>query len=192
MSPEPSQASETEQSVDLSELSVGRRHAAEIVFGVLSFAFALFLLTQIGAETTWLDGKPFVQQPAFWPSVAIVGMTLFGAYELWSTRRALQVGMVGKIGPEILNWFAAIEFLLWFLVYVWIVPVLGYLPTTMIFCASLTYRLGYRRGRTILAAVLTGIAVVIIFKSLLEVKIPGGMVYDYLPPSIRNFMILYF
>jgi hypothetical protein len=192
MSPEPARTPETEQRVDLSELSVGRRHAAEIVFGVLSFAFALFLLTRIGAETTWLDGQPFVRQPAFWPTVAIVGMTVFGAFELWSTRRALQAGRVGKIGPEVLKWFAALEYLGWFLVYVWIVPVLGYLPTTILFCASLTFRLGYRRGRTILAAVVTGVVVVVVFKSLLEVKIPGGIVYDYLPAAIRNAMILYF
>jgi hypothetical protein len=162
------------------------------VFGVLSFAAALLLLTLIGTETEWLDGRPFVRQPAFWPAVAIVGMTVFGVFELWSTGRALRRGAAGEIGAEVLKWFAALEYLAWFLVYVWVVPVLGYLPTTIIFCAALTYRLGYRSGRGLVAAVLTGIATVVIFKSLLGVKIPGGLVYEYLPGTIRNVMIVRF
>jgi hypothetical protein len=178
--------------VDLSELSIGRRHRAEIVFGVLSFGVALLLLTQIGAETTWLEGRPFVKQPAFWPIVAIIGMTIFGVFELWSTGRALRRGAAGEIGPEVLKWFAGIEFLAWFLVYVWAVPVLGYLPTTIVFCAALSYRLGYRSRRGLVAAVLTGIATVVVFKTLLGVKIPGGSLYEYLPDAVRNVMILYF
>ena len=39
---------------------------------------------------------------------------------------------------------------------------------------------------------LTGIATVVIFKSLLGVKIPGGLVYEYLPGTIRNVMIVRF
>ncbi|EPJ45233.1 MAG: hypothetical protein OFPI_37520 [Osedax symbiont Rs2] len=35
------------------------------------------------------------------------------------------------------------------------------------------------------------VATVVIFKSLLEVKIPGGASYQYLPEGIRNFMIVY-
>jgi hypothetical protein len=181
-----------EERVDLSELSVGQRHRAEIVFGVLSFAVALLLLTRIGAETSWLEGRPFVRQPAFWPTVAIAGMTIFGVFELWSTARALRRASAGEIGTEVLKWFAALEYLAWFLGYVWVVPVLGYLPTTVVFCAALSYRLGYRSRRGLAAAVLTGIATVVIFKSLLGVKIPGGSLYEYLPGAVRNVMILYF
>lgn len=181
-----------EERIDLSELSAVPHHRAEIVFGVLSFAAALLLLTRIGAETTWLDGRPFVRQPAFWPAVAIAGMTIFGAFELWSTGRALRRAPAGAIGAEVIMWGAALEYLAWFLVYVWVVPVLGYLPTTIVFCAALAYRLGYRSRRELVAAVLTGIATVVIFKSLLSVKIPGGMLYEYLPDAVRNVMILYF
>jgi hypothetical protein len=177
---------------DLSELIRPRHHRAEIVFGVLSFALALFLLSQIDNETTWIAGRPFVRQPAFWPTVSIVGMTVFGAFELWSTTRALRSRTGSPVAPEIMLWVRAVEYLAWFMAYVWIVPVIGYLPTTMIFCALLTWRLGYRRPKTILAAVLTGIGTVIVFKTLLAVKIPGGELYEYLPHAIRNVMIQYF
>ena len=43
-----------------------------------------------------------------------------------------------------------------------------------------------------LAAVLFGLATVVVFKSFLSVKIPGGMIYEYLPGAIRTFFILNF
>ena len=177
---------------DLSELTRTRHHRAEVVFGVLSFGLALFLASQIGNETTWIAGRPFVRQPAFWPIVSIVGMTVFGAFELWSTTRALRTRRGSAVAPEIMHWVRALEYLAWFMAYVWTVPIVGYLPTTMIFCALLTWRLGYREPKTLIAAVLTGIGTVVVFKTLLAVKIPGGALYDYLPHAIRNVMIQYF
>ena len=41
-------------------------------------------------------------------------------------------------------------------------------------------------------AVLFSVVVVVLFKSLLQVKIPGGAVYNLLPDAARNFMTLYF
>lgn len=176
---------------ELSELIESRHRRAEIVFGVGSLAAALFLASQLDSQTSWLRGHPFVAQPAFWPVVSIGGMLLFGACELWNVWRRNRAGQGGSIVAEVLHWFRALEFVAWFMAYVAVVPVVGYLPTTMAFCAALTWRLGYRQARTLAAAVLTGIAAVVIFKSFLSVRIPGGALYEYLPDTVRNFMILY-
>jgi putative tricarboxylic transport membrane protein len=177
---------------DISELVEARHHRAEIVFGALSFAFALFLAAEIGAQTTWIDNRRFVEQPAFWPIVSILGMTIFGAFELWFSWRRNRRGRGDGVLPEVLQWAKAIEYVVWFMVYVVIVPRLGYLPTTLVFCAALTVRLGYREPRALLGAIATGLATVVVFKSFLGVKIPGGAVYEYLPDTLRNIMILYF
>jgi putative tricarboxylic transport membrane protein len=177
---------------DISELAVVKHHRAEIVFGVLSFAFAVFLLTRIGNQTTWIEGRRFVEQPAFWPAVSIVGMTVFGAFELFYSWRRSWPMRVGNVASEVLLWAKALEYAASFMAYVLAVPVFGYLPTTVVLCAALTWRLGYRRPVPLLAAVATGIATVVVFKSFLGVKIPGGLVYEYLPDGLRNVMILYF
>jgi len=176
---------------DISELVEPKHHRAEIVFGVLSFAVALFLLSQIPGETTWANGRRFVEQPGFWPIVSIAGMTIFGAFELFYTWRRLGRHGGGDVKAEVFDWARALEYVVWFMAYVFAVPVTGYLPTTVVFCAALTWRLGYRSARMIGAGVLVGIATVVVFKSLLSVRIPGGAVYDLLPEATRNFMILY-
>jgi hypothetical protein len=166
-------------------------HPAEIVFGVLAFGFAAFLLIQIPTQTSWVKGAPFVAQPAFWPIVAIVGMTVFGAAELWFSGRRNRAGRRGQIPAEVLQWARALEYVLWFMAYVRAVPLVGYLPATILFCVGLTLRLGYRAPRTLAAAALTGTVTVVVFKAFLSVRIPGGAAYEYLPAALRNFMILY-
>jgi|GEM_PF-5204860 len=37
-----------------------------------------------------------------------------------------------------------LEWAAWFLVDVWLVPIIGYLPMTLIFAPALTWRMGYR------------------------------------------------
>ncbi len=176
---------------DITELVEPKHHRAEIVFGVASFVIALILLSQIEGQTSWVKGQPFTKQPAFWSIVSIVGMTIFGTLELYFSWRRNASGRGDSILGEVAAWAYPLEYVAWFMVYVWLVPLAGYLPTTMIFCVLLACRLGYRGARMVLAAALTGAATVVIFKSLLAVKIPGGVVYEYLPAAIRNFMILY-
>ncbi len=78
----------------------------------------------------------------------------------------------------------------WFLLYVYLVPRLGYLPSTLLVFPLLVLRAGYRGWRYVGLAWLVGIAIVVLFKSLLQVKIPGGEIYGLLPDAIRNFLVL--
>jgi hypothetical protein len=175
----------------ISDLSTPRHHRAEIIFAVASFGFALFLAANIPWQTEWAGRLDFFKQPAFWPIVAITAMTGFGALELWfcwrRNRQASGDGTLAEVG----RWIRAAEYVVWFMAYVWLVPLAGYLPATLVFTAGLTLRLGYRSWTTICAAMLTGIVTVVVFKSFLGVRIPGGAVYEYLPSALRNFMILY-
>lgn len=167
-------------------------HRAELIFALAAFAVGLFLLTQIGSQVTWSSSRSLINQPGFWPVMAIFGMVIFGASEMIVSIRRFRNAAVGDIAEELIDWVKAIEFAGWFLVYVLAVPITGYLLSTLLFCVLLTWRLGYKSTPRLVAAALTGLAVVLVFKSMLSVKIPGGEIYEYLPAALRNFMILNF
>lgn len=95
-------------------------------------------------------------------------------------------------GREARIWIGAVEWTGWFMAYVLAVPWAGYLPVTLVFAPALTWRMGYRSRFMLGISVLFAIAVVVLFKTFLQVKIPGGALYEYLPASLRNFMILNF
>jgi hypothetical protein len=72
------------------------------------------------------------------------------------------------------------------------VPQLGYLLSTIVFGLLLAARAGYRSVRMYLSIVALSITIVVVFKGFLQVKIPGGAIYEYLPTALRSFMLTYF
>ena len=177
---------------DISRILAPPHRRAEIVFALAAFAVAIFLASQIGSQINWDTSRGMYNQPGFWPVMAICGMLIFGSAELFGAMRRYRASPDEDVGRELQHWAKSVEYAVWFMAYVLIVPYAGYLPATLAFTLALTLRLGYRSRKLILAALATGFATVIFFKSFLAAKIPGGAVYEYLPAGIRNFMILNF
>ena len=174
----------------LAEILRPRQHRAEVVFALASFAIAVWLATQWSAQTTWFEGQRAGRQPGLWPLIAIIGMLTFGAGALIACLLRNRQAAGESALPEVVLWARTAEYLGWFLAYMLIVPWAGYLPATLIFCTALAFRLGYRGGMLWLAPVL-GVAVVVLFKGFLSVRIPGGALYELFPRAIRNFLVLY-
>lgn len=162
--------------------------AGSLLFVGLFVVFATFLLTQLGTQTKYVPKKDWVTQPGFWPAIGVISMVGFGLLHLATSWRERG----GWRASAALNWLRAFEYLAWFMIYVWLVPILGYLAATVMFTVALALRQGYRTLRTIGASALLGFAIVLVFKAGLSVKIPGGAVYEHLPVGLRNFMILNF
>jgi len=181
------------------------------VFAVCALLLACALLSQAGAQLKWLAGVGLHKQPGFWSVAALVGGAVFALLMLLQRRApapdsdavgeqtsdaaAAQHAMPKRSQSQpqpLLAWFGPLEYAFYFLLYVYAVPRLGYLPATLIALPLLTWRLNYRSPRMLSCAVLFSVVVVVLFKSLLQVKIPGGAVYNLLPDAARNFMTLYF
>lgn len=169
------------------------KHSSTFFIAVCLFA-ALILLLQLGAETKYSANGKLFAQPRFWPAVGVVGMVFFGITHLALAfyNRVKPTIHPGGAFSELLTWAKAVEYLVWFLLYVHLVPVIGYLPATIIFTVLLAARQGYRSKNQLLTAAATGIVIVLVFKTGLSVKIPGGAIYEYLPQTLRNIAIIYF
>lgn len=164
------------------------KQAGGLLFALIFVACSIFLLSQLGAETRYSAKGKLFAQPAFWPAVGVIGMTVFGLLHLFVswTRRCSGGWREGLV------WLRALEYLAWFMIYVYVTPFIGYLPATLLFTALLTFRAGYRKPQMLLIGLATGFCIVFIFKTLLAVRIPGAVLYEYLPDAARNFMIINF
>jgi hypothetical protein len=164
------------------------RHPGDLVFAVLFLLISAFLVSQLGDQASWVKRTRFFAQPAFWPTVSLIGMLFFAALHCLGS--FLSPRTPGR-GAELMLWLRSLEYAAWFLVYVWVVPMIGYLGATILFTLMLTYRVGYRTKSMFIGATAMAVGIVVIFKAFLQVKIPAGQIYEYLPDGIRNFMLLY-
>lgn len=173
----------------LQDLFKRYRRPGDLPYSILCVLFSLFLALNLSAQTTWVSNTKLFAQPAFWPYAAVITMVLFSVLHLISS--FVSPKLDGR-WEEVGFWFRSIEFAGWFMIYVIVVPQLGYLPSTILFAVALSLRLGYRGIKYLGSAVLFGAVVVIIFKTLLQVKVPGGAAYELLPTALRSFFLTYF
>lgn len=172
----------------LKQLFQRYRRPGNYFFASVFLVFSVFLISQLGSQAQWQSSGKWSSQPALWPGIAVIGMTVFAALNWISASVSPRIEGRWK---EVASWSKAFEFVAWFMIYVVAVPVLGYLPSTMIFALLLAVRTGYRNRKMLASAMLTAIVTVVVFKSFLQVKVPGGLIYEYLPDFIRSFMLTY-
>ena len=172
---------------DIGESARGPKRG-QLPFAVGLLAVSAVLAALLWDQTVWKDGKDLFSQARFWPAVGVFGMVGFTALHLWHLPRK-RFARPDRIEGR--NWLFVLEFVGWFLAYVWLVPLIGYLPVTLAFAAALTWRMGYRSPKMLWISLAFGLAVVVLFKGFLQVRIPGAALYELLPGTLRNFFILY-
>jgi len=171
------------------ELFKRYRRPGDIVFAWIFLILSLFLVSQLDSQAPWKpNGKTF-SQPAFWPTVAVYAMSFFAAFHLLSS--FLSERLEGR-WSEVWSWVKSVEYAGWFMAYVSLVPMLGYLPMTMVFAVLLGLRAGYRSVKVLGFLLILAIVIVVVFKGFLQVKIPGAAIYEYLPTALRSFFLTYF
>lgn len=168
-----------------------RRHRrpGDIVFAWFALLGSLFLLSQLFAETAYQPGGKLFAQPRFWPAVSLGGMCLFAALHLIGS--ALSERIAGRWG-EVWLWLSSLEYAGWFIGYALVVPYVGYLPSTLALAGALALRVGYRSRAAIGGALISVLVIVVLFKTLLQVKLPAGQIYEGLPDGLRQIMLTYF
>ncbi|HCH33009.1 MAG TPA: hypothetical protein DE045_08705 [Oceanospirillaceae bacterium] len=170
----------------------------EKAFAILMAMLSAFLLYSIPEETKWFNGMGISKQPRFWPAMCIVGLSVFTFFyglSVWIKANALNSRDRSSVNAEISemkHWLRPAEFVVYFLAYVIAVPWLGYLLATLIYFLLMTWRMGYRNKYMLWVSVATGLLIVLVFKTLLQVKVNSGAWYDLLPDAWATFMIINF
>lgn len=166
-----------------------QRRPGDFFFACLFLAFALFLLVNVGGQSAWKAGGKTVAQARFWPAISLGGMVLFaGLHLIGSAVSPREFGRWREVG----RWVLSMEFAVWFIAYAALVPFIGYLPSTLLVSVILVVRSGYREPSLLVTTVVLSVLIVGVFRGLLQVKLPSGAIYDYLPDGIRQIFYIYF
>jgi len=126
--------------------------------------------------------------------MVLVPASILNLRQSWRVRRWRQRFLLPTDASyETAKYLAALEYVLYFILYTLSVPILGYLLSTIVLGVYLTWRLGYRTPKWLLIGLLSSFAIVVIFRSFLQIKTPISIwLYDQLPAGLRVFMLTYF
>ncbi len=169
--------------------------AALGVFYALMFLFGAGFLLLIPVETSpGPTGQGWWTQPIFMPAislllVAIPATYLFFQY-LLKLRNNQELRPTGQhIRFELLQWFKPVEFFVYYVLYIWLLGMVGYFLSSLIFIIGLSIRIGLRSREWMLAGLLFAIALIAMFRWALGVWIPPAALYDLFPKDIGIFLM---
>jgi len=212
-----------DKKVKVENLFKFKRRSGDLQVSIVVCLIALFFLAAFWTQAGWQDRKLPDQLGSYVAhQLGIVEMegrvTRFGRIlkqswvapmlcllilvpaALWNLRASFKVHrwrrrfmLPTSARFELAKYAAALEFVLYFIGYVLLVPVLGYLISTLITGTYLTWRLGYRSITWLLRGLLCSFITVVVFRTFLQIKTPVSIwLYDQLPTAIRAFMLTYF
>ena len=209
--------------VKLQDLLEFRRRPADALFSGLMALFALLALATFFTATGWQDrslpdefGTYLARQIGLvegegrlarfgrilkqsWVGPMLCLAVLVPA-ALWNLRASLRerrrrarFGLPVDPTYELSVWVRALEFVGWFLLYTALVPILGYLIATLLLGTALPWRLGYRGPRWIAICAGASLAIVLVFRTGLQIRTPINVpLYALLPREWEAFMQAWF
>ena len=209
--------------VKLDDLFAFKRKRGDFLFSVVILIAALFFMVSFFTETGWQNrklpddlGTYMLHQFGFieiegrvvrfgrilkqsWVGPLLCLVVLIPA-AIWNAKSSFKIHRYRKrfllpisMTYELEKYIAALEYVAYFILYTVLVPILGYLISTLLLGMFLTWRTGYRTGRWMLTGFLSSLIIVFIFRSFLQIKTPISIwLYDFLPSAMRGVMLTYF
>ena len=181
-----------------------KRGRGDLVFSVIMLGVVLLLLLYFGSESGWeqrkLPQKRFgkiLKQAWVGPLLCMAILLPAAIVNLWQSvkkrRRDIRQRVPNRIRYELMMWVKSFEFIAYFLIYTFTISYLGYLLSTLLFAVLLTYRLGYRSRRWMAISLASAFAIVVLFRTILQIKTPINIwLYNQLPAGLETFMKVYF
>lgn len=123
--------------------------------------------------------------------VPAVALNLHGSYR--GLRRRFRQRVPWRWTYEMGQWLRGLEYIAYFILYTMAVPILGYLVSTLLMGSFLTARLGYRGWRWTGIALASSFAIVLLFRSILQIKTPVNIwLYNQMPDTLALFFKTWF
>ena len=164
-----------------------------IFLGFLAFvSVGLLLLTPVVTSPA-PPGQGWWTQPAFMPLVSLIifaatSVFLF-ANHLWSVRKN-RVETVDREGvlAELWQWVLPVEYFIYYIGYIYLLGLVGYFLSSLIFAIWLAFRVGLRGRRWVWSCFFFVLAMTALFRWGLNIWFPSPELFEIFPPGIRIFL----
>ena len=168
--------------------ATGILYAAILIFGVV-----LLLLAPVATRPGPPD-QGWWTQPALMPRLSLWLIVVPAAYLLFQHVRTLRNNE--KLRPsnhsvagELIQWLKPLEYFVYYVLYIWLLGLVGYFLSSLIFIAGISTRVGLRSTKWMVISLLTAVALIAMFRWALQVWVPAPALFEIFPSPIRSFLI---
>jgi len=159
-----------------------------LIVGV-AFLLLVPVLTKPGPTT-----QGWWTQPAFMPRISLLLIAITAAYLCFQHIHTLRDGSATEhadtsLKNELIQWIKPLEYFIYYIGYIWLLDLIGYFLSSLLFILLLTWRVNLRSPRWMLTGFLFAIVLVAAFRWALGIWVPQAELYGLFPRDIRIFLM---
>lgn len=164
-----------------------------IFLGFMAFVSVTLLLLTPVVTSSAPPGQGWWTQPALMPSISLVVFAITAVYlfgnHVWLIRKN-KIATHGReeIRGELWQWLLPLEFFIYYILYIYLLGLVGYFLSSIIFAAGLSYRVRLRGRQWMIASFLFVLLVTALFRWGLKIWFPIPALFEIFPPGIRIFL----
>ncbi len=160
---------------------------------MLLFAVGGLLLLPI-ATSSGPSKQGWWTQPIFMPALTLSIIVVPALILCWRHFRSMRANPDLRPGSratrvELWQWLKPVEFFVYYVLYIWLLSLIGYFLSSLIFILLLSWRVGLRSKTWMLIALLFAITLVALFRWGLGVWVPQADLYELFPKDMRIFLM---
>ncbi len=165
------------------------------VFYTAMFILGIILLILLPIQT---ESGPVEQgwwtQPILMPAISIwlfaITATILFFQHIIKVRRSEMARPSGeRIRVEIFQWFKPVEYFVYYVAYIWLLGMVGYFLSSLIFIIGVGLRVGLRSPRWLLNGLLFAVLLIAVFRWGLQVWVPAAELYELFEKDTRIFLM---
>ena len=159
-----------------------------LLFGV-GFLLLVPVATKPGPENQGWWTQPFFMPTLSLLIVAVMAIILSTQHFRARRSTAVRESMRGSLRIELLQWLKPLEFFVYYVLYIWLLGMIGYFLSSLVFILLLSWRVGLRSPKWMVTAFLFAVMLIALFRWGLGVWVPQAELYELFPKDVRIFLM---
>ncbi|MEM7117153.1 MAG: tripartite tricarboxylate transporter TctB family protein [Chloroflexota bacterium] len=162
-----------------------------VFYGIMAvISIVLLLLLPIETEPGPAE-QGWWTQPILMPAISLVFFAITAVFlfiqHLLSVRKHGAPHDRDTVRAELFQWAQPLEIFVYYVIYIYLLGIVGYFLSSFIFAAGVGWRVGLRSRRWVWAALFFTLGITALFRWGLSIWFPSAALFELLPGGLRIF-----
>lgn len=162
-----------------------------VFYGIMAvISVVLLLLLPVETEPGPAD-QGWWTQPILMPAISLVFFAITAVYlfiqHILTSRKHGTWHESEVVKAELFQWVQPLEFFVYYVIYIYLLGIVGYFLSSFIFAVGVGMRVGLRSRRWVWAMLAFTLAITALFRWGLSIWFPSAALFELLPGGLRIF-----